>query len=72
LPRLGAPSTHVWVKSVGANRALWALSIIPFTISGIGLELSHKYQSTKGHEQQNWHILEAYAKQRIIYVPNIK
>ncbi|RRT67896.1 hypothetical protein B296_00024041, partial [Ensete ventricosum] len=32
LPRLGAPSTHVWVKLEGADRASQALSIIPFTI----------------------------------------
>ncbi|RWV95516.1 hypothetical protein GW17_00041852, partial [Ensete ventricosum] len=72
LPRLGAPSTHVWVKSVGAGRASRALSTIPFTIYGKGPELSHKHQSTKGHEQQNWHISEAHAEQRNIHVPNIK
>ncbi|RWV89607.1 hypothetical protein GW17_00048238, partial [Ensete ventricosum] len=36
LPRLGAPSTHVWVKSEGAGRASRAQSITPFTISGKG------------------------------------
>ncbi|RRT74437.1 hypothetical protein B296_00010178, partial [Ensete ventricosum] len=36
LPRLGAPSTHVWVKSEGAGRASWAQSITPFTISSKG------------------------------------
>ncbi|RWW17671.1 hypothetical protein GW17_00018391, partial [Ensete ventricosum] len=38
LPRLRAPSIHVWVKPVGADRASWALSTIPFTISSKGLE----------------------------------
>ncbi|RRT32404.1 hypothetical protein B296_00028019 [Ensete ventricosum] len=33
---MGAPSTHVWVKSMGADRASRALSIIPFTIFGKG------------------------------------
>ncbi|RRT39392.1 hypothetical protein B296_00025608, partial [Ensete ventricosum] len=36
LPRLGAPSTHVWVKSEGAGKASRAQSIAPFTISSKG------------------------------------
>ncbi|RZS11601.1 hypothetical protein BHM03_00042952, partial [Ensete ventricosum] len=35
-PHLGAPSTHVWVKSEGAGRASRALSITPFIISTKG------------------------------------
>ncbi|RWW46262.1 hypothetical protein BHE74_00047812, partial [Ensete ventricosum] len=64
--------THVWVKSVGAGRASRALTTIPFTISYKGPELSHKHQSTKGYEQQNWHISKAHAEQRNIHVPNMK
>ncbi|RRT48081.1 hypothetical protein B296_00012189, partial [Ensete ventricosum] len=56
LPRLRAPSTHIWVKSVGAGKASRDLSTIPFTISGKGIKLSHKHHSIKGHKQQNWHI----------------
>ncbi|RWV99747.1 hypothetical protein GW17_00037334, partial [Ensete ventricosum] len=33
-----APSTHVWVKSIGADRASRALNTIPFTISDKGPE----------------------------------
>ncbi|RWW63702.1 hypothetical protein BHE74_00029093, partial [Ensete ventricosum] len=36
LPRLGAPSTHVWVKSEGVGRTSQAQNITPFTISGKG------------------------------------
>ncbi|RRT42069.1 hypothetical protein B296_00043370, partial [Ensete ventricosum] len=36
LPRLGAPSTHIWVKSKGADRASRAQSITLFTIFGKG------------------------------------
>ncbi|RRT58450.1 hypothetical protein B296_00018140, partial [Ensete ventricosum] len=36
LLRLGAPSTHIWVKSYGAGKASQALSITPFTISSKG------------------------------------
>ncbi|RWW23578.1 hypothetical protein BHE74_00038422, partial [Ensete ventricosum] len=35
-PRLGAPSTHVWVKSEEVGRASRAQSITPFAISGKG------------------------------------
>ncbi|RZS13911.1 hypothetical protein BHM03_00045551, partial [Ensete ventricosum] len=35
-PNLGAPSTHIWVKSSGADRASQALSITPFTIFSKG------------------------------------
>ncbi|RRT44719.1 hypothetical protein B296_00014577 [Ensete ventricosum] len=56
----------------GASRASRALSTIPFTISVKGPKLFHKHQSTKGYEQQNWHILEAQAEQRNIHVPNMK
>ncbi|RRT56617.1 hypothetical protein B296_00031724, partial [Ensete ventricosum] len=36
LPRLGASSTHVWVKSERTDRASRAQNITPFTISDKG------------------------------------
>ncbi|RZS07920.1 hypothetical protein BHM03_00038838 [Ensete ventricosum] len=57
-------SIHPRLSEVNeANRASQALSTVPFTISSKGPKLSHKHQSTKGHEQQNWHISEAHTKQ---------
>ncbi|RRT58103.1 hypothetical protein B296_00008920 [Ensete ventricosum] len=66
-------SIHPRLSEVNrVDRASRALSVIPFTISGKGLELSHKHHSTKGHEQQNLHISGAHAEQQNIHVPNMK
>ncbi|RZS04125.1 hypothetical protein BHM03_00034408 [Ensete ventricosum] len=66
-------SIHPRLSEVnGADRASWALTTIPFIISGKGPNLSHKHHSTKGHEQQNWDISKAHAEQRNIHMPNMK
>ncbi|RZR93330.1 hypothetical protein BHM03_00021810, partial [Ensete ventricosum] len=70
LLRLGAPSTHVWVKSEGAGRASRAQNSNSLNHFWQRFILSHKHRSTKGCvNNEIWYTSEAHAKQRNMHAP---
>ncbi|RWV77988.1 hypothetical protein GW17_00061112, partial [Ensete ventricosum] len=69
LPRLGVPSTHVWVKSEGAGRASRAQSITPLPFLANVHIIPQIPEYKRICEQWNWYTSEAHAKHRNMHAP---